>query len=453
MVYIESRGSLLMKPSWKSRPTAGHLILTTFVILASIALLFTALDSVAFAADDLEKLLGPIKVRIQQAKPKIDSWRYKALWYLVFSGGVFVLGLITAALQMWTKSWTKTTVAVVGLVISAITGVLERGFAGDRRTYLASALDAEDTIAEVETQMTVLESAPDLTTTKAILDAINKDIKPLETKLRNIERKLLAAAPPMLGPRVAYASTAPAFVVGAGECNYLWQARENSQAAAVEKMVTRLAADAALNLSAGSRDSLRDYVSQYGSATNAKPSESGMVRFETRLSLNSTFANAYAIKSYLDSQLVPSREKRIQSVRQRLKAGKLSTDIDGFLETTFQLPLKGGSVRLEAKIPKKGSFVFVFTAAPTKQGPAQVSLKSVDVLQDGSVGSASWSFDVLSGGNVIISLPMQRWDDSKRPTSCTLDPEAGFSGLANPSGEAIQLTLVGLTPKAIEAAE
>lgn len=453
MVHIENRDSLLMKSSWKSRPTAGHLMLTTFVLLASIALLFTALGSVAFAAEDLEKFLAPIKAHIQQAKPEIDSWRHKALWYLVFSGGVFVLGLITAALQMWTKSWTKTMVAVVGLVISALTGVLERGFAGDRRTYLASALDAEDTIAEVETQMTLLESAPDLTTVKAILDAINKDIKPLETKLRGIEKKLLAAAPLMLGPRVAYADSAPASVLGTGECNHLWQARENSQAAAVEKMVTRLTAAAALNLSAGSRDSLRDYISQYSSATNAKLSESGIDRFQTRLSLNSTFSNAYAIKSFLDSQLVPSRETRIQSVRQRLKAGKPSTDSDGFLETTFQLPLKGGSVRLEAKIPKKGSFVFVFTVTPTRQGPAQVSLKSVDVLQDGSVGSASWSFDVLSGDRVIISLPMQQWDDSKRPTSCTLDPEAGFSGLANPSGEAIQLTLVGLTPKVIEAAQ
>jgi hypothetical protein len=103
---------------------------------------------------------------------------------------------------------------------------------------------------------------------------------------------------------------------------------------------------------------------------------------------------------------------------------------------------------LEARKPKNGSFAFVFG-----EGPAQVSVKSVDVLQDGSIGSASWSCDVLNGDKVIISLPMQRWDDSKRPTGCTLDSEAGFSGLAKPSTEAIQLTLIGLTPKVIEAAQ
>ena len=445
--------TLPIKPKWKPRLTTGHTMLKRFVILASITLLLTALVSVAFADERLDRYLAPTKEHIQRIKPEIDHWRSAARWYLVLSVGVFVLGLTTAALQLWTKSWTKKTVAVVGLVISALTGVVEKGFPVDRRSYLASALDAEDTIEQLKTQMALLEDAPDLTTAPAILDAIHKYITPLETKLRDIEKKLVAAAPPLLGPRVVYAADAPASVVGAGECNYLWQARENSQAAAVEKMVTRLAANAALNLSAGARDPLRDYVSQYGSRTDAqtKPSGSGTMRFETRLSLNSTFADAYAMKSFLNSQPVPSRGERIQSVRQRLKAGKPSTDIDGFLETTFQLPLKGGSVRLEAENPKNGSFVFFFTVTPTK-GPAQVSLKSVEIHQDASPGSTRWSFDVLSGGKVIISLPMQRWDDSKRPTSCIVDPEAGFSGPANPSSETIQLTVVGLKPKVIAAA-
>ena len=45
----------------------------------------------------------------------------------------------------------------------------------------------------------------------------------------------------------------------------------------------------------------------------------------------------------------------------------------------------------------------------------------------------------------LISLPAQRWDDSKRPTLCTVDPDAGFSGVA--PMKTIPVTIVGLKLK------
>jgi hypothetical protein len=77
-----------------------------------------------------------------------------------------------------------------------------------------------------------------------------------------------------------------------------------------------------------------------------------------------------------------------------------------------------------------------------------VAIESVEIHQDASGGSTRWSFDVLDGkGNRVLSIPTQRWDDSGRPTRCSLDPNAGYEGSVALVGGKVEIAIVGLKPK------
>ena len=437
------------------------------VIPFGIALLLALFVSTAhsdLSPADKEQFLAPVKDHVRAIENQIPQWESTARLQFRISAGVFFLGLVIAALQLWTRSWTKTAVAVVGLAVSGMTGWLSQGFPADRRAYLDSIIETRARIREIQTQMDVYRSNRDLIDAVAMLNFISEKIAPIEAKLTETEKKLVALTVPMSKPLMVYAAeTAPlGSVQGFGECNSLWQAQENSQAAAVEKMVSLLVSSASLSLEPGDRDLLRTYVSRYGTKAQVRLEQfqqgppSGTQRFQTRLALSATYLSPFAVKSFLQSERARkgkklTREDQTQSIRQQVRIRRPNMDVDGFLEHTFTLPLKGGSVRLEASNPKDGSFVFFFDVAPAAPGSARVSLKSVEIHQDASGGSTRWSFDVLSGSKVIISLPTQRWDDSERPTTCVIDPEAGFSGTAGVSNDAVQLTLVGLKPKASSA--
>jgi len=46
----------------------------------------------------------------------------------------------------------------------------------------------------------------------------------------------------------------------------------------------------------------------------------------------------------------------------------------------------------------------------------QLKLESIQVMQDGSTGSTSWSFDVLLDGKIALRLPSKAYDDTKSGT-------------------------------------
>jgi hypothetical protein len=427
------------------------------------ALLILWLGPAVVAQDDA--LLAPTTQHIAAVKNNlIPQWRSSARMYEVLSWIVFGLGLVTTATQLPQlagRSGTKVAVAVIGLVVSGLTGWLEKGFPCDHRAYRRAIVRAEKAISDLETQMVIYKEHPDLPRDfQAKLQFIKTNLAPLDNELRDLEAQLVAVSWP-LGARPVYAAEAGLLtVVGVGESNSLFQAQENSYYAAVEQMVTALGRPAGLQLTPADRAMVQGYIAAYATKTQLQRpgSTAGSLRYETRLALNPIYANAYAIRAFLDSERVrqgprPLREQIIQAVRKSAAAGKLGRDADGFLEAGLRAPLKGGplerQVLLEAKNPKFGSFLFTFTIARESKGAARVTLRSIDIREDASGGSTRWSFDVLSQGRVIFSLAEQRWDDSRRPTRCVYAADAGYSGAAPLAGDEVEITLVGLKPKVL----
>src|SRR5207302_6132457 len=133
---------------------------------------------------------------------------------------------------------------------------------------------------------------------------------PLTEKLKGIENKLVAFAPASERWTV-YAADAPPPIRGIGDCNYLSQAHENAEVAAVEKIVRQLDERASLHLGPGQRDGLREYVLQYAKRSETQQKTAGnSFRFENQISLSPTFSDSYVLKSYLQSKHLPDREER-----------------------------------------------------------------------------------------------------------------------------------------------
>jgi hypothetical protein len=210
-------------------------------------------------------------------------------------------------------------------------------------------------------------------------------------------------------------------VSGLGTCNFLPQADENARVSASEQLVASLAKSGSVLRASSDWAHLREYVDEYATRTQTQTGEA----IRSTASLSPTFTNAKTLSAFMRG-----RPNVPQSSRQRV-------------QSTAVVPLSGGSVTLRSRNPKDGSFVFSFDVKPGQAGALLVSLRGVDVYEDGSVGSTSWGFQILSNGTPLINLPVQHWDDARRPTKCTIDAAAGFAGEIKGNGNGLALTITG----------
>jgi hypothetical protein len=74
-----------------------------------------------------------------------------------------------------------------------------------------------------------------------------------------------------------------------------------------------------------------------------------------------------------------------------------------------------------------------------------LKLESIQVMQDGSVGSTSWSFDVLLDGKIALRLPSKAYDDSKstRGAQYPAEPNRSVVGLKIAPGRMARLQVRG----------
>src|SRR5437879_13796458 len=112
--------------------------------MVAIAIVLAPLVSVAVAQDDRESFLKPVEQHIQTVEQEeIPQWLASAQKYTVISSCVFILGLVTAALQIRVRSWTKASVAIVVLLVSGGTRWHNKGFPADVRSFLHSILKTQ----------------------------------------------------------------------------------------------------------------------------------------------------------------------------------------------------------------------------------------------------------------------------------------------------------------------
>ena len=444
---------------------------------------------------------------ITSIEGQIPGWTSAAAWNLGGAIIVGLLGVLAAALQLFVQvedgrgekdkntppdapvkkrlSRLQWAVITVGAVISAVTLVMNLAFAADHREYRKSVAQARQIIGDLRKSILSFERDPDIRTydaleardASALTESERADMNRLfdivvkreqekfgeyVRRLGYIEERLSAVAP--LGPAIVYAAIPAGPSARAwAESNDAWQAEQNSFAAAAQKMVAQLIDSSSLKLSDRDRDLLPKYVEQYArKQTTTERPQGGRVKVLTELTMTRSYANPALIGAFLRAQspaagAARSREQLIEQVRLEFsKSAAREANFDTLLEAKAMVPLSGGTVALQAKNPSDGDFLLRFAVQPsgrqraqnTSAGLATVRLESMEIRQDSSPGSTRWIFYVLgSDGRVVLSLPEQRWDDSKRPTVCWWAPEFAPVGQATAAAAGVALTVVALKPK------
>jgi hypothetical protein len=444
-----------------------------------------------FLVAALVKSVDDVMASTQRQMP---HWTTAATWNLTFAIAVGLLGIVAAALPLLAPAEDKgaerkglsrhqVAVIIVGTLISGLTLVMNLAFAADYREYWKSSAQAGQLIIGLGKGKASFQRDPDVRaydqlerlgdniteTQRSDLSRLFAKVMEQDAKtfgepvkqLEEIEKHLIATALP-LGAAVVYAAVPPGPIVTAtAEANDAWQAEQNSYSAAVQKMVAQLIRSASLKVGDRELDGLRKYIDQYAkSDVSPEGGANPRIRIRTQLTMPASYANPSLINAFLRAQsvgtAVATREQEIEKIRSDFKSKGSKGNLEGFLEATATVSLQGGPVRLQATDPKDGDFVFRFgVQPPLRQGQqnagaaAQVRLEAMEINQDSSAGSTRWTFYVLSQGRVIISLPEQRWDDSKRPTICWWEPDAGLMGQAAVTSGGVPLTIVGIKPKVL----
>ena len=285
--------------------------------------------------------------------------------------------------------------------------------------------------------------------TEDMYSFIQKSYEPLQTEWKGLKKDVLGVSRAIPALAIVQAGANPQWeATGTGDCNLLSQAETNSRVAATEILAGKIRREVSAPFEDLQR--LRAFAAKYGSVSQYRDGKG--TAFRTELTLSSLFSRQAGINSYLAAgrqiqAKQASVEERPNPLQQKDTKKNAPQERDGFIERAVVIPLGGGPVILKAADPKNGWFVFHFNVSAGKSPTATVTLRAVDIHQDGSGGSTRWSFDFLSNGNRVFSLPEQRWDDSARPTRCTIDPNAGFSGQAAVGKSGVELTAIGIKPK------
>jgi hypothetical protein len=403
----------------------------------------------------LEDTIGAI----HSALKSVPTWQSSANRYERIASAVFILGLLTAGLQLERLRKQKgmiAAVAIIGLAVSGLTGWMERGFAADHKGYRKAVLQVERIVCQLKPQMnlfldkfartaSVTDPEAAVQVAEAKLSFINEKILPLSNRLSELETNLVAYSYGSPFGLTAYAEASSSWSgTGIGQCNVLTQSEENSSIAANERLVAMLA-----EKNAGTdRNALREFVAQYSTRTQYQDKQ----QFRTTVALNPTFANPKILTPYLDAKrrsVTPvSTPAPLSGVKSKLPAWP-NQEVTHYLETTATVDSKGITLR---KDPKDGWFVFRFATVPDKAG-RRVRLQSVNIVEDASQDSTRWSFYVLHDGKVIMELPLQRWNDAGQPTTCTMDPAAWLSTPLPNRNDPVRLTVIGLKSEVSSSAK
>ena len=64
-----------------------------------------------------------------------------------------------------------------------------------------------------------------------------------------------------------------------------------------------------------------------------------------------------------------------------------------------------------------------------------LSLTQIEVFDDASLGSTQWIFKVFVNGKPAIHIPLRRYEDSGKPTTCLVRPQDNRDTTAPGNGD------------------
>ncbi|MGH9662070.1 MAG: hypothetical protein ACRD96_26210 [Bryobacteraceae bacterium] len=389
----------------------------------------------ALAQDPGKLLLQPAERKIAELQASIPGWSRNAGVTLTLTLVIGVAGFVSAFLQAMKPAWDRKATAMIGLVVGITTFAMEKAFVADHRGYRAAAATAKTLIERIETQITLYSQSPELVDTPGEspdqfrdrhvrrLEFFKSRLEPLLGEITALELRMASLFPL---PVVYAADKSPGPSASAdGVCNILWQAQELSYNAAVDRLADQLKS------SAGpvSAESLREYVRRFATRyqTRRPPEKTGLIRFTTQLRLDPLFASAGAMRPYL---MVAPQQAAPPVAPARLES-----------KPTFVSGARPIEIPLVAPKPSDGHFQFLVSV-----DKSVLVLESLAIHQDSSAGSTRWGFVILANDKQVLEIPIQRFDDSARPTRCQLNPDSGWRAKLPPAAQ-YKVQIVGFKPK------
>jgi hypothetical protein len=389
-------------------------------------------------------IVSDTRAVIESFEQKVaPSWERKAEIYFYVSACVFLLGLLTTALErLWNSPKAGLTIACFGVAVAGMTWWQNNGFGGNHKSYRKSASSCRRTISQLNLKLNVMTSR-NFASLDEVLQYKSQDLDPLLGKLEALESELLASADLPFQVQTAYAAQ-ELVSLGTGDCNLLGQSETNATALAISRLAEQLSPKSGGAFSPGEKQALREYVERYAAKSQSKDA-----LFRTTLTLHPTYARAAPIYAQKIKPVAQGKtvEDKLTGIKAAIQSPSFALERTGYLERDLGVPLKGGFVTWKADNPKDGWFDFDFQVSGIANQRVQLRMRSIVIREDASGGSTRWAFYVMQQGKLVFEIPEQRWDDGKKPTVCRIDPQSGWAGEAAIIGNTIPIRIVGVKPK------
>lgn len=387
------------------------------------ALVLLAVAPLCAQADALQQSIEEIAVRIR-------GWDRTVKLAIAVNVLVVLLGAVVAGFQKIDKSWCRNSCLVLGIVIAALTGINNVVFPKDVKTLRSSVVDGQQVLGNMRVISASLAGASG-EDRAALLVEFRKSLE----KFSDIQRKAeVARVWEPLATTVYAAEQALPFRIPDDPGNYyivgmavdapLATARQKSYEDAVSRMCDQLKT-ATARQDVPSANYYRALVLSSAVVANTGftyDAGARQYRYYTLLRLNKAYGSAAAVQ-----KLLP--------------VGRASGEA----------PLAPGPTRLgsltvpvQAANPRDGTFNFVFKYASTRTGEVNLQLDRIEVIQDGSVGSTSWLFEVFVNDKSVLRLPERNYNDWPATRLVQVAPAERIN-LNVPLGATIRVT--GFRPK------
>lgn len=387
------------------------------------ALILLAVAPLCAQADALQQGVDEVAARIR-------GWDRTARLAIAANVLVVLFGALVAGFQKIDKSWCRNSCLVLGIVIAALTGINNVLFPKDVKTLRLSVIDGRQVLRDMQMIRERLSGASG-EDRAALLEEFRKRLE----KISEIERRAVVAraSEPQVTTVYAAEQALPFripddpgnyYSVGTAADAALSVAKQKSYDDAVSKMCDQLKNTTARQ-EAGAASYCRALVLSSAAVANTNFSyDAGarQYRYSTLLRLNKAYGSGAAVQ-----RLAP--------------VGRASGE----------MPLTPGASRLgsltvpvQAANPRDASFNFVFQCAPARTGGVNLQLDRIEVIQDGSVGSTRWLFQVFVNDKSVLEIPDRPYNDWPATRLVRVEPAERLN-LNVPLGATIRV--VGYRPR------
>jgi len=378
------------------------------------------------------------QIKVDESGDVLARWQRDQRLALAFVMVVALLGVTTTVLQVFRqKPWSALATGVVGALVTGFTALNAAVIPADYNTLTKRVDEGEVLVKRMRNALSVGMKVMAAADKDEMLKEISTTLSLFQTLAAGERGALAAAALPSFtatlhaqadadcscAAMLARKSTEFVYSCGTASQESLTAAREAAHAKAVGAMAARLQPAQSVQQRAG--DASVDYVRRVATLADscASVGKDGVLSSTVLLRMPASLADRNAQTAFATSS-APASARVAQA------AGEIP--FPGQAATRIQVPVR-------AHPTKYGDFLFTF--AVRAGNPRILQLEDIRVVEDGSVGSTSWSFSILFDGNVVGTIPSLKYSDDQRPPTYRVP-----STIAWPSRRPLRLKILGYKP-------